>query len=536
MKHGKISVFVINDEFTVPLSERGRPPFDEFRDEYLAAFDSDAYRFPASTGDWDDQRWKSELDLAVAAARAKAPDVVLLDVHFGPYGASRLGVNHALPGLLASGFPVIVFSKFEGGVEIYEQIQRLPGIVRFLSHERLGELAEHIQAVRSFSARAKTEVGLGFGFRDASAIAERRAVQAALERVMTASDFEPIEVPLVTHVEDFIGPVPRPIANEKSNRLFSSIVREGRAMAVRYEGTALVAKYVASNLLASRVAGERKAWRYSYFQEMVRVEAPEELDNRHLRSFYQAGWELFTTDTKFHGRQIADSIVASLSLPRELGLRARVRVSDVRLIETLLGELRVARKDKNSPDALTKYERKMLVVELEKEPNERDLESTFRRVGLDESHESVKLLAEMSRHQECELAEGLRFVASVAGKRPAFQAAVRELSTVAAELQGRTSAGEVLFDPGVHRSLNFYSGATFQGDLVDEKGVVLFRPSPSGVREQDLKGREWLGGGVFTGLVESFGVTGPVYSVGAAAGVERLTAWIRKLREEGAHG
>jgi len=534
MRQGRISVFVINDEFTSPSAEATRSPFDDFREDVLAGFDAAAYLFPPDTEEWNDERWREELDRAVLAAQASTPDVVLLDVHFGEYGKARLGVHHALPGLLAAGFPVIVFSRLEAGSDIYAQIQRQPGIVRFLPSERLGELAEHIQAVRSFGARAKTEVGLGFGFRDTAAIQQRKEVEEVFERVMTDAHCEAIEVPLVTYVEDFIGPVPRPIASKSSNRLFSSVVPEGRAMAIRYEGTALVSKFVASQLLSNEVRPEQRSWRYSYFQEMVRVEAPEELDSRHFRAFFQAGWEMFTTEAHSLARNTADCLVTALLFARELGLKARVRVSDVRLLETLLNELRVYRKGAAEAVELNKHERRMLVAELEKEPEERDLEAAMRRVGLGEASAAAQLIVEMSRHQECPLAEGIEFVKRVAKGRSSFEDAARDLAAIAEELRHRATEKEVLFDPGVYRSLNFYSGATFQGDLVDDMGVVLFRPDPSGDKKRNLKGREWLGGGVFTGLVESFGVTGPVFSVGAAAGVERLTTWLGRLREEAA--
>ena len=69
------------------------------------------------------------------------------------------------------------------------------------------------------------------------------------------------------------------------------------------------------------------------------------------------------------------------------------------------------------------------------------------------------------------------------------------------------------FDPGIHRSLSFYSGITLQGDFVLSDGEIQ---------------KEAFGGGGFTGMVESFGYYKPVYSFGLAFGVERLMKILNK--------
>jgi histidyl-tRNA synthetase len=479
-------VYVIHDLFE--RSEVGEQQLRDFRSDYLPSVQLDAYLFDRA------RPMREQVEEAVNEAIQRRPDLVLLDVYFGPVrdAASRMGIDLALPRLVATRLPVIIVSALEDQKQVLANIHEAQrtGQVRYLASDRLELLPDYVEAMFSVLPEEHAAIDYGFRYRQQEEIDARRKVQDTFDRLARAAGSRALEIPLVAPVSNFLGKPPRPLSEKHSNKLFTTVTTDGRAMTVRYEGTVLTAKWVASQ--ARRGGGFREA-KYHYFQEMVRVETSTELDTKHFRSFYQAGIEAFASDTGTHRNNTADLIHLAIQFLEQIGLKPTIRLSHVSLLPAVLKELH-----------LDPFATRRIIGALEKEPDANKVAETLHACGA--SGSGAELLRDMALRRGSSMDDAVRFLDA---HRDRYAEALAQFEDLRGRLREKGVLNQTRFDPGIYRSLDFYSGITMQGDV---EGML-----------------ECMGGGDFTGLVESFGVLGPVYSFGLAAGVERLLQ-LRELR------
>jgi ATP phosphoribosyltransferase regulatory subunit len=318
----------------------------------------------------------------------------------------------------------------------------------------------------------------GFGLRAGEdSLTLVRAMRTFYEAA-AARDFVPLKLALAHPPDTFIGPAPRPIRPKDAARVLRGVTPEGATVAIRYEGTAPTARHVAACSRAPGFVGAR----FAYFDEMCRLEMEEDLDDRHMRTFHQAGLECFHADDGAHCRALIDLLRVNRDWASAMGATLKIRVSHVRLFaETIVTE-RVGKHEvrelKEALESAPEQQIEGLLESIGARPSLRDriLDlAALRDVPLDNA---VRSLERTTSH----LLEPMR----------AFTALVES-----------SGLGDVVrFDAGILRSLHFYSGLTFQGDI-------------DGAREV-------MGGGEYTGLAEAFGARGPLHAVGTAIGVERL--------------
>jgi histidyl-tRNA synthetase len=161
-----------------------------------------------------------------------------------------------------------------------------------------------------------------------------------------------------------------------------------------------------------------------------------------------------------------------------------IRISHIDVIQAPLKELKIS-----------DYDKRRIIGFLENYQAE-ELFNLLTKINFDKNIGNI--LLDLAHLNVCSIDEGLLIL----NKYPKFyKQTINEISILASSLNSDVLKN-CLFDGGIYRSLDFYSGLIFQCDLGDTK--------------------ECAGGGEFTGLVESFGVNQTVYSIGMAAGVERL--------------
>jgi histidyl-tRNA synthetase len=472
-------IYVINDAFCA--EKNGKEELVAFGHEHLPGVHVDGFIFDSNS------EMKDQVQTAVRVAIDGAYDAVVLDVYFGDIGESsaRLGIDLALPILVKAGTPVVVLSELSD-LHLIDQNQHAVNAnpnVRYLSASRIADLKKFLQATLPRLRDNDAKVDLGFRFWREPEFSRREKIKNLFIKLVKERGGEQIELPLIAPASNFLGTRFRPLQEKDSSKLFASVTTDAAAMAVRYEGTALAAK-----LVASEIPDGRYSHKYAYFQEMVRIEASKDLDAKHFRSFYQAGFEAFTTTKSEHHQNIADVLATTAEFLKRLGLDPVLRLSHLSIVPNVLTKLAVL------PD----YAKRKIIGVLEKGliDSIRQTLKTSDVTGSDA--EAIMLLADLRGRS---LSEGLAYLQ----KQPEmFDEAIESFSTIIKSLKSCGLIDTCRFDPGIHRSLNFYSGITMQGDVT---GMP-----------------ECLGGGDFTGMVESFGPIGPVYSFGMAIGVERLLA------------
>jgi histidyl-tRNA synthetase len=321
----------------------------------------------------------------------------------------------------------------------------------------------------------------GFNYRFEAEIDKRLKLQLIFNRLCKEYDSAPIEVPLAAPVSSFLGSRPKPLNEKDVQKLLIGHLPDGVPMAVRYEGSALVALKIAKDIADDNFSGNV---RHHYFQEMVRLEYSDELDENHLRSFYQSGLEMFALTEEEHQRNKIDLVEFTAKFLSELDTNFCVRISHVDITQAPLNAINLPPYDKRR---ITGFLEHYQANELFNFLTNTNFDKTIGSILLDLSHLNV-----------CSIDEAL----FVLKKYPQyFSRVIKEFETLTSSLDFNVLK-KCRFDGGIRRSLDFYSGLTFQFDL-------------GGASERG-------GGGEFTGLVESFGANKTVYSIGMAAGVERL--------------
>ena len=430
-------------------------------------------------------------------------EAVLLDVNFGEgEKETPLGISFALPRLVNENVPIVLYSNKFKDTDYFklvsEDTQKL-GKVCVISPENIPCLNQYLEVLIN-TPENFASVNYGFNYRFEDDVNLRDKVQNAFNKSAAAVGSKKIEVPLIAPIKNFLGSAGeiRPLTSKESNKLFATIANDGAPLSVRYEGTALVARWVAHELRE----GKGPNFFYHYFQEMVRVEFAHELDESHFRSFFQAGLELFSIKKNQHIKNIDNTIKFIHRLTQNLncsGLDVKIRVSHVNVLKKPLEKSKGLEKK----DFI-----KRRIIGLMEKGSLADLQKTLD--AIDEIESKLKqFLVEIKKLQakEISVSEGIKFLKKWEMHDEEELLELYEIEEIGNNWKNCT------FDPGIYRSLNFYSGITIQGDFV---------------REGKELAKEVFGGGGFTGMVESFGyhsksiANEKVYSFGLAIGVERL--------------
>ena len=471
----------------------------------------DTYWFESSNLDETD--YQREIDIAVNKVINEQFDAVLLNLIEDD---KKMSLKYALPKLYNNGIPVIVFSDSFQNQEIFANVATeilRKGKIILINSTQLSFLHEYVESL--FHAKENfAKFNYGFEYRHEDKIESREIIQGYFNKNAKDIGSKRIEIPLIAPVKNFLADndSPRPLRAKDSNKLFAGVANDGIALSVRYEGTALVAKWVANELREKN--GE--TFLFHYFQEMVRVEFTQELDENHYRSFFQAGLELFTIDYKQHLENIDKTIQMINNFTNDLdpSYGVKIRISHVyilnKLFEKYLPEniYKLRGEKYKDLDAAQKkrlcsnnrYVKNKLVEAMEKGLMD-DLNNILENLEVVEIKGILRILKE-AQLKEMSVSEGIKILRE---SNEYTEDDIRDLL----EIEQKSSKWKnCYFDPGIHRSLGFYSGITMQGDLIGPDGKIY---------------KEVLGGGEFTGMVESFSYyEKPVYSFGLAYGVERL--------------
>ncbi len=323
---------------------------------------------------------------------------------------------------------------------------------------------------------------VGFPFRFSDEIKRRREVQSHFNALCEKYGFEEIEAPIISPLEDVVGPSPLPLHPDNLNRVFHGVLFHEKKVtsgALRYESTTQIAR-----LLTDLDFSKKSHYAFHYFQEMVRLEKDEEICKKRKKSFFQIGIENFATSHKDHLFQTTTVFQIILELLAYFNLKPKIRFSHTEIV------LENFKKHNFEPIL------KRRIINLMEKGDFNKLQDVLTNLNLEKR--AMQNLIKMAQLRNVSLVEGIEYVKSLGCEK-----AYIELQTVYDHLVAKGISTDVFsFDSGIHRSLNFYNGVVFQLDAGSMKEIA--------------------GGGDFSKLVKSFGPKEDIYSMGLAIGYERL--------------
>ncbi|MEA2386364.1 MAG: phosphoribosyltransferase regulatory subunit [Thermoleophilaceae bacterium] len=253
---------------------------------------------------------------------------------------------------------------------------------------------------------------------------ELRALSARLRERFEAAGYGEVRTPALEYEE-----VLRRGDDRAASAPFRLFDEHGRVLVLRSDMTIPIAR-----LVASRYADAEPPLRFCYFQHAYR--APER--GRTSAEFLQGGIELIGAPGPAGEVEVLALAAESLEA---IGLRRyRVGVGDGALYRTLLAELEVAEEDRE-PLLRLLSERRFV-----------ELEAHVGRLAIGASARS--LLTELPR-----VRGGAEVLERGAGPAAAAVEGLRELH---AGLEERGIADRVIFDLGLVRELDYYTGAVFE--------------------------------------------------------------------------
>ena len=299
---------------------------------------------------------------------------------------------------------------------------------------------------------------------------ELRRIEAALTSEFSRSGYSEVSTPTIEYAE-LLGR-----GGRRGGPLYRFLDDRGELVALRNDMTVPIAR-----LAAARLGEVAPPWRLSYLGSSFRTTSPRRAD---LRESGQAGIELI-------GPEDADGTAEVLTvLDRALvgvGIsEVVICIGDASLWPSLLEESGLAMAESAlCLEALARGD----LVELEATltSGASDLEERGRElVSISRTRGDVGVLAQLG-----------------AVETAASRASAARLGAVAAALEGEGLAAEIVFDLGMARDPDYYSGEVYE------------------VYSKRL-GKSIGGGGRYDGLLEQFGVELP--AVGFSLSLERLHA------------
>ena len=357
--------------------------------------------------------------------------------------------------------------------------------------------------------RPKARLPRGFRDRGAAEIAAERQVLETIRRTYESYGFSPLETPAFEYTDalgKFLPDVDRPNAG-----VFSLKDDDEQWMSLRYDLTAPLARHVAANF--QHLA---KPFRRYQVGPVWRNEKP---GPGRYREFTQ-----FDADTVGSGSPSADAeLLMMLSDTLEaLGLARGdyvVKLNNRKLLDGVLEASGIALEDRERRGivlrAIDKLDRLGVdgVVAL-LGPGRKDESGDFTKGAGLQTDQAMRILAFVAPDAADEDAH-LRQIGTLVGSSAIGAAGLNELEQIVRLLQAcGYGPDRILFDTGVVRGLDYYTGAVFEAQLTfpvkNETGEeVVFGSVAGGGRYDDLVAR-------FTGQ--------QVPATGVSIGVSRLIA------------
>ena len=357
--------------------------------------------------------------------------------------------------------------------------------------------------------RPKARLPRGFRDRGASEIASERRVLETIRRTYESYGFSPLETPAFAYTDalgKFLPDVDRPNAG-----VFSLKDDDEQWMSLRYDLTAPLARHVAANF--QHLA---KPFRRYQVGPVWRNEKP---GPGRYREFTQ-----FDADTVGSASPSADAeLLMMLSDTLEaLGLARGdyvVKLNNRKLLDGVLEASGIALEDRERRGivlrAIDKLDRLGVdgVVAL-LGPGRKDESGDFTKGAGLQTDQAMRILAFVAPDAADEDAH-LRQIGTLVGSSAIGAAGLNELEQIVRLLQAcGYGPDRILFDTGVVRGLDYYTGAVFEAQLTfpvkNEAGEeVVFGSVAGGGRYDDLVAR-------FTGQ--------QVPATGVSIGVSRLIA------------
>jgi len=349
--------------------------------------------------------------------------------------------------------------------------------------------------------------------RNPRGFADKRSDQIALERrlittvsqVYEAFGFEGLQTPAFEYA-DALGKF-LPDADRPNVGVFALQDDDEQWMALRYDLTAPLARFAAQNWETLP-----KPYRRYAFGPVWRNEKP---GPGRLREFMQCDADVVGSD-----RPEADAEVIALAVTgfKALDIPVRIRINNRKLLNGLLSSLGVDDpvQQLGVLRAIDKLDRfGMEGVELLLGAGRKDESGDFTKGAGLPAAAIRPVLDFVSAGGGATRTEVLDRLANVLAQSPEGQAGVEDLGRIAAALTAMGVADDAaVFDPGIVRGLEYYTGPVFEAELLletrDEKGnMVQFGSVGGGGRYDDLVAR-------FTGE--------RVPATGFSFGVSRLAA------------
>ncbi len=355
--------------------------------------------------------------------------------------------------------------------------------------------------------RPKARLPRGFRDRGPAEIAAERAVLETVRRVYEGYGFSPLETPAFEYTDalgKFLPDVDRP-----NEGVFSLRDDDGEWLSLRYDLTAPLARYVAANF-----QNLTKPFRRYQLGPVWRNEKP---GPGRFREFLQ-----FDADTVGSASPSADAeLLMMLSDTLEaLGLQRGdyiIKLNNRKLLDGVLEASGIALDDRVRRGivlrAIDKLDRLGVegVTALLADGRKDESGDFTKGAGLsaDQAQRILAFVAPDAKDEEAHLNQ----IATLVGTSPIGAAGLNELEQIVKLLSACDYGPDrILFDTGVVRGLDYYTGAVFEAQLTfpvqNEAGeTVVFGSVAGGGRYDDLVSR-------FTGQM--------VPATGVSIGVSRL--------------
>jgi len=316
----------------------------------------------------------------------------------------------------------------------------------------------------------RTQVPEGVRDRLPGEAARMRRLSAQLDGVFRAWGYREVATPVFEYLEALAAGAGKWARTEDLYQFFD---RKGRTLALRPDMTTPIAR-----LVATRLAGEPLPLRLSYFAPVFRHRDPRA---GAASEIWQAGVELVGAPG-----EVADAEVIALACAavKAAGLEGfRIGLGHVGIVEGLFQFAGV------SPEAEAELKEAMVARDLVA------FEHGVIRAGL--SGERAELLLGLA-HFHGGFAEAQERFGGVGGQ---VAEALEHVGQVLRLLEALGVSEQVSLDPGLVRSLDYYTGVVFEGYL---PGI----------------GAPVMGGGRYDNLLLEFGA--PLAATGFALAVDRL--------------
>jgi len=360
--------------------------------------------------------------------------------------------------------------------------------------------------------RPKARLPRGFRDRGAAEIMAEQAMLATIRRVYESYGFEPLETPAFEYTDalgKFLPDVDRPNAG-----VFSLKDDDEQWMSLRYDLTAPLARHVAANF--QHLA---KPFRRYQTGSVWRNEKP---GPGRFREFTQ-----FDADTVGSASPAADAelLMMLCDALESLGLQRgsyMVKLNNRKLLDGVLEVAGIGLEDRERRGivlrAIDKIDRLGVegVAALLGEGRKDESGDFTKGAGLtpDQAHRVLAFVAPDAKDEE----EHLDQIATLIATSEIGAEGLRELEAIVQLLQGAGYGPDrVMFDTGVVRGLDYYTGPVWEGQLTgpvtnDAGEEIVFGSIASGGRYDDLVAR-------FTGQ--------RVPAAGISIGVSRLLAALK---------